>query len=70
MYFYYYFGPLNNDYLNLHTNSYNISVTQQQFSLVSLGVCGLTSQRVSYDKPLWRITTGFILRTAILLQTQ
>ena len=37
MYFYYYFEPLNNDHLNLHTNSYNISVKQQQFSLVSLG---------------------------------
>ena len=28
---------LNNNRLNLHTNPYNISVTQQRFSLVSLG---------------------------------
>ena len=31
------YWPLNNDRLNLHTNSYNICVTQQRFSLVSLG---------------------------------
>ena len=37
MYFYYYFEHLDNDHLNLHTNSYNISVKQQQFSPVSLG---------------------------------
>ena len=31
MYFYFYFWPLINDRLNLHTNSYNISATQQRF---------------------------------------
>ena len=70
MYFYYYFEPLNNDHLNLHTNSYNISVKQQQFSLVSLGCLWSDVTESLLDKPLWRITTGFILRTAILLQTQ
>ena len=29
MYFYYYFDPYN-DHLNLHTNSYNISVTHSE----------------------------------------
>ena len=70
MYFYYYFEPLDNDHLNLHTNSYNISVKQQQFSLVSLGCLWSDVTESLLDKPLWRITTGFILRTAILLQTQ
>ena len=31
------FWPLNKDRLNLHTNPYIISVTQQRFSLLSLG---------------------------------
>ena len=31
------FWPLNKDRLNLHTNPYKISVTQQRFSLLSLG---------------------------------
>ena len=38
MYLYFCVCPLNNDPLNLHTNPYNISVTQQHVSLVSLGV--------------------------------
>ena len=37
MYLYFCVCPLNNDPLNLHTNPYNIAVTQQRVSLVSLG---------------------------------
>ena len=67
------FWTLNNDRLNLHTNSYNISVTQQQFSLVSLGclwsdVTESLIRQIALENIL--ITTGFILQTAILLQTQ